>query len=264
MEIRQNTPGVAAALREAQVVDGVTTPAPPRAMRPHVGIVACSAEGAALCYRTFCAEGAASFGEHAHPDVSLHSHCLADYMVCVRRGDWRGVADLMLSSARRLRQAGAELLVCPDNTIHQAFEIVERESPAPWLHIARVVASEAKRRGHTRLGILGTKYLMEGPVYSNACNELGLVSSTPDKPTRESIDRTHIERAGLSTRAATLCTVLLRRDQSIARPGMRGGRLRLHGDPVDCRSRGIVAANARLDPSLGEGGACLGRGSASK
>ena len=157
--------------------------------RPHVGIVACSAEGAALCYRTFCVEGAETFGENAHPDVSLHTHCLADYMVRVRRGDWRAVGDLMLSSARRLQQMGAEILVCPDNTIHQAFEYVESESPVPWLHIARVVAAEAKRHGYTRLGILGTKYLMEGPVYPTACMQLGLVSSTPDQPTRKAIDR---------------------------------------------------------------------------
>lgn len=160
-----------------------------REPRPHVGIVACSAEGAALCYRTFCVEGAGAFGEHAHPDVSLHSHCLADYLVCLRRGDWRGVAELMLSSARRLHQVGAELLICPDNTIHQAFELVERESPAPWLHIARVVATEARRRGHARLGILGTRYLMEGPVYGEACQAHGLTSCIPDRRAREEVDR---------------------------------------------------------------------------
>jgi aspartate racemase len=164
------------------------TPEKARA-RPHVGIVACSAEGAALCYRTFCLEGEAAFGVHGHPDVSLHTHCLADYMVHVRAGAWRGVAELMLSSARRLHAAGAELLMCPDNTIHEAFPLVERESPVPWLHIARVVAGEAKKRGHGRLAILGTKYLMEGPVYREACGALGLGATTPDEATRLEIDR---------------------------------------------------------------------------
>ncbi|HSB74577.1 MAG TPA: hypothetical protein VLC12_02955, partial [Terriglobales bacterium] len=67
-------------------------------MPDHIGIVACSAEGAALCYRTICLEGAAVMGRHAHPEVSLHTHPLADYMRCIYADDWRGVAELMLSS----------------------------------------------------------------------------------------------------------------------------------------------------------------------
>src|SRR5262252_8108766 len=90
-------------------------------MTRHIGIVACSAEGAALCYRTICSEGARLLGAHAHPEVSLHSLPLADYEACLERGDLRGVAELMLRSARKLAATGAELLICPDNTIHQAI-----------------------------------------------------------------------------------------------------------------------------------------------
>ena len=68
-------------------------------MTQHIGIVACSAEGAALCYRTVCAAGAAVLGPRAHPEVSLHSHSLADYVRCLDCGDVQGVADLMLASA---------------------------------------------------------------------------------------------------------------------------------------------------------------------
>jgi hypothetical protein len=49
----------------------------------HIGIVACSAEGAALCYRTICVEGAAILGPHAHPEVTVHTPSLADYMACI-------------------------------------------------------------------------------------------------------------------------------------------------------------------------------------
>lgn len=168
--------------------DGLA-PAAHRAPRPHVGIVACSAEGAALCYRTLCVEGAGVFGIHAHPEVSLHTHCLADYMKHIRRGAWAGVAELMLSSARRLARIGAELLICPDNTIHQALPLVEPHSPRPWLHIARVVGEEAQRRGFRRLGVLGTKYLMEGPVYASALGQLDLQTLAP-----EPADRAHIDQ----------------------------------------------------------------------
>ncbi|MFN5525038.1 MAG: aspartate racemase, partial [Bradyrhizobium sp.] len=101
-------------------------------MTQHIGIVGCSAEGAALCYRTICKEGADILGPHAHPEVSMHTPSLADYVVCLDRGDLAGVAELMLVSARKLAAAGADFLICPDNTIHQALPLVLPRSPLPW------------------------------------------------------------------------------------------------------------------------------------
>lgn len=151
----------------------------------HIGIVACSTEGAALCYRTISLEGAEVLGRHDHPEVSLHSHSLAEYMKFVEKDDWAGVSQLMLSSAKKLARAGADFLICPDNTIHQAFDLVEHRSPRPWLHIAREVAKEAKARGFRRLGVLGTKYLMEGPVYPQALKVAGIDFRTPGPEPRE-------------------------------------------------------------------------------
>ena len=139
-----------------------------------IGIVACSTEGAALCYRTISLEGSQMLGPHDHPEVSLHSHSLAEYMKSIEKRDWAGVAELMLSSADKLAKAGADFLICPDNTIHQAFDLVEHRSPRPWLHIAREVAAEAKRKELKRLAILGTRYLMEGPVYPEALKAIGI------------------------------------------------------------------------------------------
>src|SRR5215471_14677107 len=126
-------------------------------MSRHIGIVACSAEGAALCYRTICIEGAAVLGPHAHPEVTVHTPSLADYMACIYRGDWAGVGELMLASAHKLKAVGANFLICPDNTIHQALPYVVRRSPLPWLHIAEEVASEAVARDFKRLAITGTR-----------------------------------------------------------------------------------------------------------
>ncbi len=145
----------------------------------HIGIVACSTEGAALCYRTISLQGAAMIGRHDHPEVSLHSFSLADYMKRIDAGDWAGVAELMLRSADKLAKAGADFLICPDNTIHQAFDLVEHRSPRPWLHIARAVAVEAKSRGYGRLAVLGTKYLMEGPVYRETLKTAGIDHRVP-------------------------------------------------------------------------------------
>jgi aspartate racemase len=134
-------------------------------MTKHIGIVACSAEGAALCYTTICVNGFRHLGPHAHPEVSMHTHSLAEYVACLDRGDIEGIGDLMLSSAVKLRAAGAEFLICPDNTIHQAMDYVTTRSPLPWLHIVDVVAAEAAARGYRRLGLLGTRWLVESDIY---------------------------------------------------------------------------------------------------
>src|SRR6202795_5041477 len=148
-------------------------------MPQHIGIVACSAEGAGLCYRTICLEGAELLGRHKHPAVSLHTHSLAEGMKFFDPGDWAGVAELMMSSGEKLARAGADFLICPDNTCHQAFDLVEHRSPRPWLHIAREVAKEAQRRHFKRLALLGTRYLMEGPVYREALKAAGIEYRTP-------------------------------------------------------------------------------------
>ncbi|HMN76816.1 MAG TPA: amino acid racemase [Burkholderiaceae bacterium] len=158
-------------------------------MAQHIGIVACSAEGAALCYRTICAEGAARFGPHAHPEVSLHSLPLADYVARLDAGDLQGVAELMLASARKLAAAGADFLICPDNTIHEALPLVLPRSPRPWLHIAEVVAAEAKRRGFVRLGLTGTRWLVASSVYPDALVAAGIECVCPEAAEIEAIDR---------------------------------------------------------------------------
>ena len=155
----------------------------------HIGIVACSAEGAALCYRTVCAEGAQVLGTHDHPEVSMHTHSLATYMGCVTRGDWAGVGELMLSSAQKLAAAGADFLICPDNTIHQALPHVEPRSPLPWLHIAAVVAESAVGRGFRRLGLTGTRSLVESEVYPQQLAARGLEYVRPNANERDAIDR---------------------------------------------------------------------------
>jgi aspartate racemase len=155
----------------------------------HIGIVACSAEGAALCYRTICTEGAALLGAHAHPEVSMHTPSLAGYMECIYRGDWAGVAELMLESARKLAAIGADFLICPDNTIHQALPLVQPRSPRPWLHIADEVAREALARGYRRLGLTGTRWLVSSEVYPQALAARGLEFRRPSDADRDEINR---------------------------------------------------------------------------
>ncbi|MFI5443712.1 aspartate/glutamate racemase family protein [Polaromonas sp. UC242_47] len=158
-------------------------------MPQHIGIVGCSAEGAALCYRTICAEGTQLFGPHAHPEVSLHTPSLALYVDCLNRGDLQGVAALMLASAHKLAAMGADFLICPDNTIHQAFALVAPHAPLPWLHIAEVVAAEAASRGFKRIGITGTRWLVDSEVYPEKFSACGLDYLRPNKAERDETSR---------------------------------------------------------------------------
>ncbi len=158
-------------------------------MTQHIGIVACSAEGAALCYRTVALEGTKLLGTHAHPEVSMHTHPLSEYMRFADAGDWNGVAELMLSSAQKLARAGADFLICPDNTIHRAFDLFIDRSPLPWLHIVEEVANEARRRSYRRLGVLGTRLTMEGPVYPQKLAACGIDHHIPRAEQRQQVDR---------------------------------------------------------------------------
>ena len=160
------------------------TPAP-----QHIGIAACTAEGAALCYKTICVEGARLLGPHAHPEVSLHGFSLADYMACFGRGDWQGVAALMLGSAEKLAKMGADFLICPANLPHEAMPFVEARSPLPWLHIADVVAAEAAERGLKRLAITGTRTLVESAIYPERLAARGLDCLRPSPVERAECNR---------------------------------------------------------------------------
>ncbi|MCW8880199.1 MAG: amino acid racemase [Kangiellaceae bacterium] len=155
----------------------------------HIGIVGCSAEGATLCYKTICLEAEKYLGQYVHPQVSMHTHSLANYVDCLDNNDLSGIAELMLSSADKLKAAGADFLICPDNTIHQAFRLVEDNSPLPWLHIADGVIENARQNHLTKLGILGTDWLVNSNVYPDKLDQAGLGWIRPKVSQIETIGR---------------------------------------------------------------------------
>ncbi|HEY3123352.1 MAG TPA: amino acid racemase [Thermoanaerobaculia bacterium] len=157
----------------------------------HIGIVACSAEGAALCYQTICREALAIVGKNDHPRITLDSIPLARWMPAFDAGDYAGVARVMLESARLLASAGADFAICPDNSVHLAWDHVQAETPIPWLHIARVVGEEARRLGFRRVGVLGTRFTMGdgAPVYRDILGALEIETIVPDPADAETVDR---------------------------------------------------------------------------
>jgi aspartate racemase len=154
----------------------------------HIGIVAHSAEGAALCYRTICQEGFRILGPHQHPEVTMNSIAMSESMPHWERGEEDAIGQILLRSVRRLAAAGADFFVCPDNTAHLAWGELERNSPLPYLHIVEVVASEAQARGYKRLGVLGTRFTMDGPVYRRVLEARGIGCDVPDADLRREIN----------------------------------------------------------------------------
>ncbi|MEV4438139.1 amino acid racemase [Streptomyces sp. NPDC049577] len=151
----------------------------------HLGILAHSAEGAALCFRTFCSAGSAELGPYDHPDVTLDLIATARSMPAWDAGQYAAVRPTLAESARRLVGAGADFFVCPDNTAHMALELPGPDLALPGLHIAEVVAGRAVRDGRTRVGVLGTRYTMEGRLYPEALAARGIAAEVPEAEDRK-------------------------------------------------------------------------------
>jgi aspartate racemase len=154
----------------------------------HVGILAHSAEGATLCYRTMWLEGVRRLGAHRHPEITLTGVAMADALGDWERGDLLALRAFFMRDADKLAAAGADFFVCPDNTAHIALESPGESFPIPCLHIGEVVADTAQREGRRKVGILGTKWTMTGPVYPGAFDRRGIGWAIPDEADRKIID----------------------------------------------------------------------------
>jgi aspartate racemase len=148
-------------------------------MPAHIGIIGCSAPGAALCFQTICASSGSVLGEHHHPEISMHVLNFADHVRHVRSKDWTGLGEMLLTSAQRLHAMGAEFLICPDNTAHAAYQRIAERVSIPWLHIADSVVTETLRLGIKRVAILGTSGLLASGVYPDRLKTHDIASAEP-------------------------------------------------------------------------------------
>ena len=155
----------------------------------HIGILAHSAEGATLCYRTMWLEGVRRLGPHRHPEITLTGVGMADALDDWERGDLAALRAMFMRDAAKLAAAGADFFVCPDNTAHIALESAGEPFPIPCLHIAEVAADQARRDGRRKVGILGTDWTMTGPVYPGALGRRGIRWAVPDEADRKTVDR---------------------------------------------------------------------------
>ena len=154
----------------------------------HIGLLAHSFEGAALCFRTACLEGVKRLGAHMHPEITMTCSPMGLVLDAWERGDNEELRAFFMEDARKLAAAGCDFFVCPDNTAHIALESAGGPFPIPGLHIGEVVAERARRDGRTKVGILGTKYTMSGPVYPGALGRRGIGWAVPDESDRKIVD----------------------------------------------------------------------------
>lgn len=155
----------------------------------HAGLLGHSAEGAALCFRAFCQEGFAELGEHDHPDVTLDLIPLSRSMPAWDAGDHAAVRATLAASAARLARAGADFFVCPDNTAHLALGLPGPALALPGLHLPDLVAERAAAGGRRRIGVLGTRFTMDGPLYREAFARRGTAAERPEPRDRETVHR---------------------------------------------------------------------------
>jgi aspartate racemase len=159
----------------------------------HVGILAHSFEGATLCYRTTCLEGVRRLGPHLHPEVTMTGVAMRHMMDAWERGDLSRLRAMFVEDMRKLAAAGADFFVCPDNTTHIALEHDGEPFPLPCLHIGEVVADRAERDGRRKVGILGTKWTMSGPVYPGALGRRDIGWGVPEQLDRDMVNRVIFE-----------------------------------------------------------------------
>lgn len=154
----------------------------------HIGILSHSFEGATLCYRTMCLEGVKRLGPHQHPEITLTGVAMHHMLDAWERGDNPALRAMFMEDAEKLAAAGCDFFVCPDNTAHIALESPGEPFPIPALHIGEVVADQAKREGRAKIGILGTKYTMTGPVYPGAFGRRDIGWAVPDEADRQIVN----------------------------------------------------------------------------
>jgi aspartate racemase len=157
--------------------------------RRHIGILAHSADGAGLCYLEIVRESARHLGEHDHPEITLSILPMGPILDAYSRNDLNAVNAHLRSTAARLAAAGCDFFVCPDNTAHIALDAARESYPLPGLHIAELVAARARADGHKRVGLLGTKWTMDGPAYPAAFGRHGLELLVPSAVERAEINR---------------------------------------------------------------------------
>ena len=120
--------------------------------------------------------------------ILLHSFDFAEIEALQMSGDWHASGELLADAAARLEQAGADMILIGTNTMHKVAPQVEERVTIPLIHIVDTIAGEAKRQGHSKLGLIGSAFTMEQDFYkSRMQGQYGLEVIVPDEKGRRHV-----------------------------------------------------------------------------
>lgn len=94
-------------------------------------------------------------------------------------GDRVGLADLLSGAVGVLAAGGADFAVLSANTPHVVFDEVQARSRIPMISIVEVTAQAVRARGLKRLGLIGTRYTMQGEFYPRVFTRVGVELVAP-------------------------------------------------------------------------------------
>ena len=185
-----------------------------------IGIVGgLSWEATALYYRLLNEATARALGEHHNARSVIVSVDFAEALALANAGDWDGLAVLLIDAAERLRDASAEMVLLSANTAHIVAEQVAAAVDLPLLHIADVAGAAARAQGFQRVGLIGTRFTLESPVYAERLRgRAGLTVITPDAGGRNELQRMIVDEltvGRVEPRSRDACVAIIQqlRDQ---------------------------------------------------
>ena len=146
-------------------------------------------ESSAEYYRIINEEVHRRLGGVHSARVVLYSFDFAEIEELQHRGEWEKLTKIMIDAAKKLVNAGAEILLICTNTMHKMFDQVQENVEVPMIHIADATAEEIKGKGLSKVGLLGTKFTMEQDFYKKIFEKHGIETIIPLEEEREIIHR---------------------------------------------------------------------------
>lgn len=128
-------------------------------------------------------------GALASPPLLIESLDFDRFSQLQQAGDWDGVAEILVDSAKRLTQAGAEGLILCSNTAHKLYDQIVAAVDVPIIHIGDVTAARLVKDGVKRAGLVGTRFTMAESFYRDRIESHGINVAIPDPATAKEIDR---------------------------------------------------------------------------
>ena len=128
------------------------------------------------------------FGNHGYPQVIIFSVTMQDYRDYLEQERWDAIGQGLAKVAQTLEAAGSDFLIIATNTMHLVYDQIQAGVKIPVLSMLDAVAEAIQSRGMSTVGLLGTKFTMEQPLYTKPLGEKGITVLVPDSDDRATVN----------------------------------------------------------------------------